>query len=329
MPIFILLVVLAWAAASAMLVLAGMNGDFCLPSGYYEGNPPDGTIRNILSAEGYGNTTAYAIADFYVAQCRKDDPFDFIYDAQPELQNAETNLLNIGKLVAAPNFLSTLSLYCDRDYSSLTEMVDNMDTLVQLLVDAVTRTIDLVRCDRIVPLYTETIYQGVCTYSPAAVFWVFFSCLFMGLAGLLMITFRSSYKMTDYEYDVEDGEDGVLIHDGDDGYEDEAPRSGAMSGDPSSQIRWSRNDEFDDDEVPQSETRTGQSNSQSRWFDSDYEDENGVSNYESQQHPERSNTSNNRYSHDYMHEDEPYNDPTYTYERQRNPERQSTPYYCD
>jgi hypothetical protein len=331
MPIFIVLVVLAWAVASTMLVMAGMNGDFCLPSGYYEGNPPDGTIRNLLNAQGYSNTTAYAIADFYVAQCRKDDPFGFIYDAQPELQNAEMNLLNIGKLLAAPNFLSTLSLYCDRDYSSLTEMVDNMDTLVQLLVDAVTRTIDLIRCDRIVPLYTETIYHGVCTYSPAAVFWVFFSSLFMGLAGMLMITFRSSYKMTDYEYEAQDGGDGVLLHDrDDDGYEDETPRSGTISARPDSQSRWSRDDEYDYDEPPRSGRVSGQPNSQNRWFGSDDEGENDVTNYPSQHHPDYPNKSNNSlYSHDCMHEDELYNDPTYAYERQRNPQSQSSPYYCD
>jgi hypothetical protein len=298
LPVFVLLVVVAWAVASAMLVLAALNGDFCLPSGYYEGNPPDGTVRSILKSQGYANTTAYAIADFYVTQCQRDDPFDFVYDARPQLQDAEVNLLNVAKLLNAPNFLSTLSLYCNRDYSSLQEMVNNMDTLVELLDDGITRTLDLIRCDRIVPIYTETIYQGVCTYSPSAVFWVFSSCLIMGVAGMLMVTFRSSLKMTLFGYDVEDDNaDGLVLQDeGDmDNYEPPRSGSGIAASDPNGSGRLHGSNSYGDDVYPE--------NYQQRADGQEYENNNF------QPHP-----SNGTYSQDYMNEED--RDPAYDFERQ-------------
>jgi len=77
-----------------------------------------------------------------------------------------------------------------------------------LLVNSINRALDLLSCRRIVPLYTETVYEGMCTYSPQAVFWVFSSCVVMGFFGMLMLTFRSSYKRTYYtmpeHYDNDD-----------------------------------------------------------------------------------------------------------------------------
>lgn len=237
LPLFVLLVILAWVVASGMIVAGGMNGDFCLPGGYYEGNPPDGTIRNIMAALGYNlNSTEYEIVDFYISQCRQDDPFGFVESAEPQLLQAQSKIVDLAKLFANPTLLSALSLYCNRDYTDLQQLVSNMDSLIALLMDSVLRTMDLIDCDRIVPLYTATVYGGMCTYAPSAVFWVFACCLLLGLSGMLMITFRSSYKLTRYEEDPsfaynKNDDDLDAPRTQDDNYDDDGPNESVISDD--------------------------------------------------------------------------------------------------
>lgn len=76
--------------------------------------------------------------------------------------------------------------------------MNNLETLVLLLLQSIGSALDLLACQRIVPLYTETVYIGMCTYTPSAVFWVFASCLVMGVMGMIMLTTRASYKRTYY-----------------------------------------------------------------------------------------------------------------------------------
>ena len=94
--------------------------------------------------------------------------------------------------------VDSLSLVCNRDFGGFEVLIDNLDALMVLLLESVRKTLDLLACDRIVPLYTETVYSGMCTYSPEAVFWVFSSCLVMGVMGMIMLTTRAAYKRTFY-----------------------------------------------------------------------------------------------------------------------------------
>lgn len=113
-------------------------------------------------------------------------------------QENEATLAQLGGLFLNPDAVNDLSIYCNRDFSGLEELVRSMDTLITLLSDSVVRTLALVDCQRIGPLYTNTVYDGMCTYAPSAVAWVFASTLVMGIMGMLMLTFRSSYKRTVY-----------------------------------------------------------------------------------------------------------------------------------
>lgn len=94
-----------------------------------------------------------------------------------------------------------------------------MVSMLALLQSSVAKTLDLVSCKRIVPLYTTTIYDGVCTYQPSAVFWVFACTLVMGVMGMIMITLRSSYKQTIYEDLEEDYDEDMILKQGENGNE--------------------------------------------------------------------------------------------------------------
>jgi hypothetical protein len=92
-----------------------------------------------------------------------------------------------------------LSLYCNRDFAVLESLLDNLSQLLLVVGDAANQTLGLVSCDRIVPIYTRTVYNATCDYSINAVSWIFSCSLILGFFGMLMITFRSAYKLTLYD----------------------------------------------------------------------------------------------------------------------------------
>jgi hypothetical protein len=69
--------------------------------------------------------------------------------------------------------LSLLSLYCGKDYSNIQTILTQLDQLVGFLLEAASRVLELVSCTTVVPLYVNTVYEGMCTYSPEAVYWIF------------------------------------------------------------------------------------------------------------------------------------------------------------
>lgn len=94
--------------------------------------------------------------------------------------------------------LEELSLYCNRDFGPLEAVLGKMEDILITLLQGANRMISLASCDRIVPIYTNVAYSATCEYSIKAVSWVFAACLIMGFSGMIMLTLRSSLKMTQY-----------------------------------------------------------------------------------------------------------------------------------
>jgi hypothetical protein len=92
-----------------------------------------------------------------------------------------------------------ISLYCDREFERLDALVAEMNTITEAFLDAVERTLDLISCERIVPIYHKAIYDGACRYSVAGVNWLFATSLIMATMGLIMILLRSAVKSTIYQ----------------------------------------------------------------------------------------------------------------------------------
>lgn len=70
-------------------------------------------------------------------------------------------------------------------------------TLGTLFKDAVL-ALNLLSCDNIVPIYTNTAYNTSCEYSIAALSWSFASFLVISFFGMMMITLRSSWHNVKY-----------------------------------------------------------------------------------------------------------------------------------
>jgi hypothetical protein len=87
----------------------------------------------------------------------------------------------------------------------LKTIVFQINQLIEFLFNAVIRAIDLLACKTIVPLYTTTVYDGVCTYVPRAVAWVISCTVIMTVAGMIMITTRAAFEQTRLLYPLSDG----------------------------------------------------------------------------------------------------------------------------
>ena len=72
--------------------------------------------------------------------------------------------------------MTFLAAYCGRDYDQVQELLVTFVGLVDSLLDASIRILQLISCKTIVPLYVNTVYYGMCTFSPEAVYWVFKVC---------------------------------------------------------------------------------------------------------------------------------------------------------
>lgn len=116
--------------------------------------------------------------------------------------------------------LVQLSLACNREYTSVGTLLEEMNDIINVILLTLQRTIDLLSCERIVPIYHRAIYDGSCQYSVSAMFWIFSAALLMGFFGIIMILCRSAYKPTECENRVapmakiyDDDEPDLVIYD--------------------------------------------------------------------------------------------------------------------
>ncbi|GKY99355.1 hypothetical protein MPSEU_000890500 [Mayamaea pseudoterrestris] len=177
-PLMFIICTVCWLTAGLMAMGAGLNGDFCLPGGRVGESSPDETILNMMEASGNGPTDEefdmYTVAKYYVKQCQVGaNPFGFIEAVIPRLVSGQEVLGGLDGMFNNTAQISLLSFYCGRDYAQLQTVLSEFVDLVGYLLEAAVRVLELVSCTTIVPLYVNTVYDGMCTYSPIAVYWVF------------------------------------------------------------------------------------------------------------------------------------------------------------
>lgn len=192
LPLFIFLVVFAFSFASAVLIAASGNADFC--SGGEEQNP-DMTMIEIFQEMGHDqDTLLFKAVKYYVGQCVSDDPFPFISNYSEELRNIRENVTSFVAVTAAL-VNTTLQAACVDDVELLNTLAGELADNLQILVRSAMEALALLRCENIVKLYTDPVYSGTCTYSINGVTWAFASFTMVGIAGLIMIMLRSSWQL--------------------------------------------------------------------------------------------------------------------------------------
>lgn len=76
-------------------------------------------------------------------------------------------------------------------------MTNNLQTLSDNIVD----TLGLLSCERIVPIYVNSVYGATCTYSVNGVTWTWAGFFVVAFMGMIMIMFRSAYLPNDTSED--------------------------------------------------------------------------------------------------------------------------------
>jgi hypothetical protein len=189
--------------------------DFC--SGGEE-NTPDASVFDIL--EERGNTEVdivYKAVRYYVRvshigeqsplgcvqrltplinvclvlkQCVTEDPWAFIREYDSQIEAAS---IQISKFLDSFNAVTTaqLSLLCGKDFGPIEALLQDTSDLLATLDEGAKATMQLLSCERITPIYLNTVYDGTCTYSVRGLTWTWSAFLVVAFAGMLMLTFRS------------------------------------------------------------------------------------------------------------------------------------------
>ena len=146
--------------------------DFCSGGSQYN---PDESVFSILKEQGYNSSEiVYRAVAYYVDQCTdpSGNPFAFISAYNDQIVLADSQVASLAGSLDIVG-VDTLGTICGRDFTDIASLVDLMATNLRILKTSAQDTMNLLQCDRLVPIYTATVYDGTCTYSIQGVTWTF------------------------------------------------------------------------------------------------------------------------------------------------------------
>ena len=133
--------------------------------------------------------------DLNKQQCTTENPLNFLSDFEDDFVIAKEKITSLSEEVDLLNVAnSTLSEFCGDSLTGFMDTLSVLKTNVVTLAQSTAAALELLRCENIVSLYTNTFYGGTCTYSVNGVTWAFSSFMVVGIAGLIMIMLRSSWQ---------------------------------------------------------------------------------------------------------------------------------------
>lgn len=153
---------------------------------------PDGTIIDMLVRQGVAeDNIVFQALRYYISQCVSEDPFSFVREYQGEISMATDQVGELNVALEAVT-IPRLNLLCDKEFEPFEALVDTMVENLGVLDQNAADTLSLLGCDRITPIYLNTVHGGTCNYSVTGVTWTFACFLVVAFMGMLMLTFRSS-----------------------------------------------------------------------------------------------------------------------------------------
>ena len=199
MPFFTVMIIFAYVACGFIAMGIEGNADFCLSGST---STPQSTILNILERYNLQEGELYFDAiKFYTNQCvllsdqqqadNHGNPFHFLEKFHDDLTTAESSL-KVMEAMISESSPANLSQQCGHDYSVTLELVQQLAPYTRILDDVTERSLDLLRCRSIVPLYTHSVYQSICEENMTAALWLFSCSLLISFFGMVMITLRGS-----------------------------------------------------------------------------------------------------------------------------------------
>jgi hypothetical protein len=230
MPVFIVMIIFAYVACGFVVMATEGNADFCVSGST---STPQSAILNILERYNLMEGELYYDAvKFYSHQCLVDNPFAFLEIYYDNLVAVEASLAVLEATISGASPIN-LSQQCGIDYSATLELVWQLQAHIEILGDATKRSLQLLQCSSVVPLYTNSVYKATCDNNVTAALWLFSCSFIICIFGMLMITLRGAcYPLLPWDdekdlYSTESSDlDIVEIDTGDnDGYEVEGASS--------------------------------------------------------------------------------------------------------
>lgn len=225
LPMFVLLLITAIAGSGIAVIFAQANSDWCIGS---SNATPEKMITTILEKRGFERGELYYdIVNFYSSQCRETDPWEFLQNYYTNLDKSEIDLNAFVDIIEF-NTAAQLTQECGTEYSMVLDLMNNLLTHIRILISSSERSMRLLNCENIVPLYTTAVYDASCYDSPKGAEFVFLSLLGIAFFGSLILMFRGSHYPISYYYNKEDGrsvystsvEEGIAENDSKDIIED-------------------------------------------------------------------------------------------------------------
>ena len=205
MPLLILWTILAYMGAAWLAVSVESNADFCSGGAT---DTPEASVSAIL--EQYNLMTGesfYAdVIQFYVGQCQStSNPWAFLLSYQDSLLNAQSNVQDIIIQLSSEGGVAQLSTDCGVDWTAVQVLLNYMAKELEQLTATIARSINLIQCESIVPLYTTAVYDTTCNDAIQAGAWGYGTLFAMAFFGMMAITYRGAYAPIFYDDDDEEG----------------------------------------------------------------------------------------------------------------------------
>ena len=126
----------------------------------------------------------------------KTIPLNLFAIINKRLKRLETTVATLNESLQAVS-VARLNLICAKDFGPFEGLLATMTSNLQILSDNAANTLSLLSCERIVPIYVNSVYGATCTYSMNGVTWTWSAFLVVAFMGMLMIMFRSAYLPND------------------------------------------------------------------------------------------------------------------------------------
>ncbi|CAB9498380.1 expressed unknown protein [Seminavis robusta] len=196
LPLYILVTIFSYVALVVALIGASLNADFC--GG--KTSSPDQVMLDVMFRLGFKEDgLLFQAVRYYAYQCTERaevDPFLFLRNFDVAIGRGLTVMQNLTDSI---DDVSLLSFGCNRDFDPLHRTLGQMVGVLKALAQAGNQAIKLLRCEKLVPFYTDIVYDATCTYSVTGLAWIFSSLLILSVMGMILIMFRASYQNTIYE----------------------------------------------------------------------------------------------------------------------------------
>ena len=197
MPLFVITIIASYVVCCAILPISASSADACSGGGKVYGGVDDTVLTIYRNLRGDDDSIIFQFLAFYTQQCNPEYyPFGFLDTYLNDLNNALESTGNAATAIGQNQAL--LSNQCGREFGSVLEIVESMDSNLKLLQKQVDASLDLVKCENINKLYVNTVHEAGCTYSVDALAWIFASALVISVCGLIMIMLRASYYPVEY-----------------------------------------------------------------------------------------------------------------------------------